>query len=98
MQSAQDALERLEVSTGAHPQGEVKLFIYDSAQELQESLVFPQEWTGGVSFTGFDIVAIGIPPGSLTWEKSNMANAPCMWRSVTVSPKRPCATTVPSAR
>ncbi len=74
MQSAQDALERLEVSTGARPQGEVKLFIYGSAQELQESLVFPQEWTGGVSFTGFDIVAIGIPSGSLVWGQRAVAH------------------------
>ena len=74
MESAQDALARLESSTGARPEGDVKLFIYASARELQESLVFPQEWTGGVSFTGFDIVAIGIPPGSLTWGQAAIAH------------------------
>lgn len=74
MQSALDALDRLEVSTGIRPLGTVKLFIYASAQELQESLVFPQEWTGGVSFTGFDIVAIGIPPGSLVWGQRAIAH------------------------
>ncbi len=67
-------MERLEASTGARPQGEVKLFIYDSAQELQESLVFPQEWTGGVSFTGFDIVAIGVPSGSMAWGQGAIAH------------------------
>ncbi len=74
MQSALDALDRLETSTGARPLGMVKLFIYASAQELQESLVFPQEWTSGVSFTGFDIVAIGIPAGSLAWGQGAVAH------------------------
>ncbi|MFC1935838.1 peptidase MA family metallohydrolase [Chloroflexota bacterium] len=74
MDAAQEALDRLEASTGARPLKPVRLFVYGSTEDLQGSLVFPQEWTGGVSFTEFNIVAIGIPPGSLTWGQRAMAH------------------------
>ncbi|MEE8442620.1 MAG: peptidase MA family metallohydrolase, partial [Dehalococcoidia bacterium] len=72
--AAREAIDRLETSTGTRPLKPVRLFIYASAEDLQEALVFPQEWTGGVSFTGFNIVAIGISPGSLAWGQRAMAH------------------------
>jgi len=32
-------------------------------------MIFPQEWTGGVAFTEFSTIAIGIPPSELDWGK-----------------------------
>ena len=74
MSAAQEALDRLEASTGTRPIKPVKLFIYGSSGDLQGALVFPQEWTGGVSFSGFSIIAIGISPTSLAWGQRAMAH------------------------
>ena len=74
MSTAQEALDRLEASGGTRPLRPAKLFIYGSAQDLQGGLVYPQEWTGGVSFTGFNIVAIGITPVSLAWGQRAIAH------------------------
>ena len=74
MNTAQEALDRLEASAGTRPLRPVKLFIYGSAQDLQGALVHPQEWTGGVSFTGFNIVAIGITPAALAWGQRAIAH------------------------
>ena len=74
MESAQQALDRLETFSGVRPVTPVKLFIYSSSQELQEALVFPQEWTGGVSFNGFNTVAIGINTDSLAWGQRAIAH------------------------
>lgn len=67
LDAAEAALDQLESFATVRPARPVDLFIYGSAQELRDAIVFPQEWTGGVSFSGFSIVAIGISPTSLAW-------------------------------
>ncbi len=63
MSAAQDALKRLAQDTGAQLTRPVKLYIYPSYEELRSALVFPQEWTGGVAFTEYGVIAIGVSPG-----------------------------------
>ncbi|MSQ22206.1 MAG: peptidase MA domain-containing protein [Dehalococcoidia bacterium] len=74
MAASQDALGRLDRSAGARPERPVKLFIYGSTEDLQGALVFPPEWTGGVAFGGFNIIAISIPPASLAWGQRALAH------------------------
>ena len=69
MATAQGALIKLEQDTGASLTEPVEIYIYDSAQALQGSMVFPQEWTGGVAFTDFNTIAIGIEPSNINWGK-----------------------------
>jgi hypothetical protein len=37
-------------------------------------MIYPQEWTGGVAFTRYGIMAIGIAPGNLDWGKRAIAH------------------------
>ncbi len=67
MYAAQNALSRLDASAGARPDKPVKLFIYGSTDDLHGALVFPEEWTGGVTFGGFNIIVLGITPADLAW-------------------------------
>lgn len=67
MSAVQASLKRLEEDTGAHLLEPIDIFVYGSAADLRSALVFPQEWTGGVAFTRYSRIAIGIPPGSLRW-------------------------------
>jgi len=69
MTTAQAALERLAEDTGAHLKEAVGLYIYASTQDLQGSMIFPQEWTGGVAFTRYGAIAIGVAPDNLEWGK-----------------------------
>jgi hypothetical protein len=32
-------------------------------------MIFPQEWTGGVAYTRYGVIAIGIAPNNLRWGK-----------------------------
>ena len=52
----------------------VKVYVYASAGDLQEAMVFPQEWTGGVAFTEFSIIVIGISPGELDWGRGALVH------------------------
>jgi hypothetical protein len=69
MSTAQQALQRLADATGASLEKQAELYIYGSQQDLLGAMVYPQEWTGGVAFTGYSIMAIGIAPGDISWGK-----------------------------
>ena len=74
MLSAQQALVRLSEDTGAYLEKPVKLYIYAKTQDLQGAMIYPQEWTGGVAFTRYGIIAIGISPDNLQWGKRAVAH------------------------
>ncbi|MCK4221472.1 MAG: peptidase MA domain-containing protein, partial [Dehalococcoidia bacterium] len=65
----EQGLARLAQDIGTYPERPVKIYIYASAGDLQAAMVFPREWTGGVAFTEFGIIAIGISAGQLDWGK-----------------------------
>ena len=76
MQASQTAVANLNQLSGAELTDPVKLYIYNSAQDLQGALIFAQEWTGGVAFSEYDTVAIGIGTSAadLTWGKTTIAH------------------------
>jgi hypothetical protein len=69
MSAAQQALARLSQDTGAQLKKPVRLYIYASTWDLQGAMIFPQEWTGGAAYAGYDTIAIGISTSSLNWGK-----------------------------
>lgn len=72
MATAQQSLIKLEEDTGATPEKVINIFIYASSRDLQGSMIYPNEWTGGVAFTQFNIIAIGISPSDLAWGQKAM--------------------------
>ncbi|MDN4185846.1 MAG: peptidase MA family metallohydrolase [Dehalococcoides mccartyi] len=69
MESAQAALVRLAADTGAELKDKVTLYIYANSSDLQSAMVFPAEWTGGVAYTDFNVIAIGIASYDIDWGK-----------------------------
>jgi hypothetical protein len=69
MDTCKEGLARLTQDIGAYPERPIKIYIYASTSDLQGAMIFPQEWTGGVAFTGFSTIAIGISPVGLDWGK-----------------------------
>lgn len=67
MNAAQDGLQRIENNVGAVPQGSVKIYIYASAQDLQSAQLFAQAWEGGVTFSEYNVIAIGVPLDQLSF-------------------------------
>jgi hypothetical protein len=76
MDAVYAALSRLSENTGAELEESVRLYIYASSTDLRGSMIYPQEWTGGVAFTQYGVIAIGISPnsGSLAWGKRAIAH------------------------
>jgi hypothetical protein len=74
MTAAQEALARLAEDTGAQLEDTATIYIYATTQDLLTALIYPQAWTGGIAFTEFRTVAIGISPGNLEWGKGTIAH------------------------
>lgn len=74
MSAAQQALVRLSQDTGAQLKKPVQLYIYASTQDLQGALIFPQEWTGGVTYADYGTIAIGISTSNVNWGKRAIAH------------------------
>jgi hypothetical protein len=76
MTAIQDALTRLAGNTGAEIEKPVSFYIYASSTDLQGSMIFPQDWTGGVAFTEYGIIAIGIGTSrsEIDWGKKTVAH------------------------
>lgn len=62
-----EAIETLAVDVGARVDRHIGVYIYSSAADLRDAMVYAQEWTGGVAFTNYGIIAIGIGPGDMEW-------------------------------
>ena len=69
MDTCQEGLARLTQDIGTYPERPIKIYIYASTSDLQGAMIFPQEWSGGVAFTAFSTIAIGIPSSELDWGK-----------------------------
>jgi hypothetical protein len=76
MDAAESALLGLDAGTGAELESPLSLYIYASSADLRGSMIFPQEWTGGVAYTEYGIIAIGIGTGSgeVAWGKRTIAH------------------------
>jgi hypothetical protein len=74
MATAQQALDKLAEDTGAELASQARLYIYASSGDLQGAMIYPQEWTGGVAFTRYSTMAIGIAPNNIDWGKGAIAH------------------------
>jgi hypothetical protein len=74
MDACEEGLVWLTQDIGAYPEKPIKIYIYASTDDLKGAMIFPQEWTGGVAFTAFSTIAIGISPTRLDWGKRAMVH------------------------
>ena len=69
MDACQEGLARLTQDIGAYPERPIKIYIYASNNDLKGAMISSNEWSGGVAFTDFGIIAISISPSELDWGK-----------------------------
>jgi hypothetical protein len=65
MDTCEAGLDRLTQDIGAYLEQPAKIYVYASTSDLRGAMVFSQEWTGGVAFIDFGIIAISIPPSDI---------------------------------
>jgi hypothetical protein len=62
LDAAVSGLERLEQDMGIVLQEDVSLYIYGSAADMRQAVLFVQDWAGGVAFSPYQTILIGVPP------------------------------------
>jgi hypothetical protein len=74
MATAKAALEKLAQNTGAVITKPIKIYVYASTQDLLGALIYPYEWTGAVTYSQYNTIAIGLQPSNLEWGKAATAH------------------------
>ena len=65
---ANEALDNLETVFGVALEKPVQAFIYNGAEELRRALgPGGNEWTGGVAYSDYGVIAMGVAPKNLQW-------------------------------
>lgn len=68
LDAAVSGLDRLESDMGIQLQDDVNLFIYGSSEDMRDVVLYIQEWAGGVAFSDYNVILMGIPPSLAgTW-------------------------------
>lgn len=74
LKTALDAQEKLKTDTGMETTDTVDLFMYKTNKEMRDSMLYEQEWTGGMAFTDSQKIVIGIDEKNLDWTKTTEAH------------------------
>ncbi|MFZ5915875.1 MAG: peptidase MA family metallohydrolase [Chloroflexota bacterium] len=65
---AVQAVDQIAAELGVEVEDQVKIFIYGTYDALRASLgEGSHEWVGGISFTDYAIIAIGVEPGNISY-------------------------------
>jgi hypothetical protein len=62
LNAAVEGLARLEADVGIQIEDQIQIFIYGSSADMREAVLYVQDWSAGVAFSGYDIILIGVPP------------------------------------
>ncbi len=74
-ETATEAEENLRREIGASPGAPIQIYIYaDQGDLLAASGEGTKEWTGGISFSHYGIILIGISPPNLEWGRGAVAH------------------------
>lgn len=64
LEAAVAGRQTLQEEMGIELQSDVHFYIYGSAQEMRQAVLYIQDWAGGVAFSEYNVILIGVPPRS----------------------------------
>ncbi|MCP4422431.1 MAG: hypothetical protein GY805_37960 [Chloroflexi bacterium] len=62
LEAAVAGLDQLQNEMGIVLDSEVQLFIYGESDDMRDAVLYIQEWAGGVAFSEYNTILIGVPP------------------------------------
>jgi hypothetical protein len=67
-------IRQLRLSTGVTPSDPVEVRIYQTPEAMRETILYSQEWAGGVAYANQGLVAMGIDESNLDWGRDAMVH------------------------
>ncbi len=74
LESAEAGLARLENEMGIELATNAEFWIYGSASEMRDAVLFISDWAGGVAFTEYNTILIGVAPNNIEWGRRTVAH------------------------
>jgi hypothetical protein len=74
LDAAVNALNRLSKDTGITPDQPIDLYIYGDTKDMRDAVLYEPGWTGGLAYSEYNIVIIGIAPADVEWGKRTEAH------------------------
>jgi len=74
LNTATDAVDRLEKDTGMQPTNLVDLFMYPNTNDMRDALLYEPGWTGGMAFSAYNKIVIGMESQDLNWTRRTEAH------------------------
>lgn len=62
LDAAVAGLAQLESDVGIELNDDVQIFIYGNSADMRDAVLYIQDWAGGVAFSGYNIILIGVEP------------------------------------
>ena len=73
LEAAEAGLDTLETDMGVQLQEDVDIYIYGSAADMRDAMLFVQDWAGGVAFDDYNTILMGVEPSQAEgWGRSTM--------------------------
>ena len=73
LEAAVAGLDLLEQDMGIELQEDVEFYIYGSSDDMQDAVLYIQDWAGGVAFSEYNIILMGVPPSlAEDWGRSTI--------------------------
>jgi hypothetical protein len=72
--AAYDGLRFNETQSGLKAQAPIDIYVYASADDLKEAILYEPSWTGGQAFPDQNIVILGISESDLDWGRDAMVH------------------------
>ncbi|MEW6142667.1 MAG: peptidase MA family metallohydrolase [Chloroflexota bacterium] len=67
-------LSRVRLGVNVPSERKIKVFIYPNVEQLKAAMLFPQDWTGAVAFSQYNIVLVPVNASNLSWAQGALAH------------------------
>lgn len=64
LEAAVEGLALLQEEMGIELQSDVQIFVYGQSRDMRDAVLYIQDWAGGVAFTEYNIILLGVTPAS----------------------------------
>jgi hypothetical protein len=72
--AAEQGLKGIQKLTSLLPDGRIDVYLYSSYDDLRAAVYNEPQWTGGLAYGEYNLLLLGIPPGSEDWGEKALAH------------------------
>ncbi len=67
-----EGIRRNEQQAGLLPDGAIDVYVYPNYDDMRDAILYEPSWTGGLAYSDFNIVIMGVSGSDATWDKNTV--------------------------